>query len=86
MLKSFHFSSALNVSESASQVRPRPVFGGAEPLARRPRAAPLLLVHDVRERRHQHAASARVLPEERPSAGAAAQHHDPHRPGAAPPG
>lgn len=71
------------MSSSDTQVCPRSVSGRAEPLAQRPRAASLLLAHDVRERRYQHAASARVLPEERPSAGAAAQHHDPSQSGAA---
>lgn len=74
------------ISPFDTQVCACSVSGRAEPLAQRPRAPPLLLAHDVCERWYQHAAPAGVLPKERPPAGSAAQHHDPHQAGAAPPG
>jgi len=43
--------------------------------------APLVLGHDVRVRRRQHAAAAGDLSGVRPSAGPAALHHDPGEPG-----
>lgn len=65
------------------QVSALPLPGSPEPLAQRARAMSLPLADDVRERGHQHAASAGDLPQERPPAGSAAQHHDPEEPGGA---
>ena len=58
------------------QVHPNSVPG--DPVSEAAAApAALVLGHDVRVRRREHAAPAGDLPGERPSAGAAAVHHDP---------
>lgn len=64
----------------STQVHPHHVPGHSKPPAEGEPAA-LLLGHDVRVRRRQHATAAGDLLGERPPAGAAALHHDPEQQG-----
>lgn len=59
------------------QVHPCPVSGSAEPMAWGQRTQTLLLAHDVRECRHQHATLVGDLPKERSATRPATQHHGP---------
>lgn len=68
---------------SSSQIYPRPLPGGPQPLAQPRAPSPLPLAGNVWERWHHDAAPAGGLPEVGPTARPAAQHHDTRQHGAA---